>query len=404
MIERLTALAGIFVFIGIGYLLSSQRQSIRWRPVIWGIALQFIIAVIILKVPGFYWIFDGVGKGITDFLDFSNVGAEFVFGEDYEQHFFAFKVLPIVIFFSSFVSILYYLGLLQQIVKVMAWVMQKTTQTSGAESLSNAANIFVGMTEAPLLVKPFIAQMTHSELNTIMTGGLATIAGSVLAAYVSFGMPARDLITASVMAAPCALGMSKLLYPETEKPETAGQLNLTVEKTAINVVDAAAAGALEGAKLALNIAAILIAFLGLIAFLNAILAGMGEWLNYPDLSLNSILGLLFYPLAVLMGVPLADATEVAALMGKKVILNEFIAYIDLGKLMETNALSERAIKIATFALCSFANIGSVGIQIGGLSGIAPQRRSELATLAIRALMGALLTNFIVAATVGLLIQ
>lgn len=403
MIERLISLVGILVFIGIGYLISANRSAIKWRPVLWGIALQLIIAVMILRIPLAYGIISWIGTGITTFLEFSNVGAEFVFGADYEQHLFAFKILPIIIFFSAFVSILYYLGLLQQIVKIVAWVMQKTTQTSGAESLSNAANIFVGMTEAPLLVKPFVPHMTLSELNTVMTGGLATIAGSVLAAYISFGMPAQDLITASVMAAPCALGMSKLLYPETEKPETAGTLELKVEKTAINVVDAAAAGALEGAKLAVNIAAIIIAFLGLIAFFNAILSTLGGWLGYPELSLNSILGILLYPVAILTGVPLPDASPVAALIGKKIILNEFIAYIDLGELIRNNALSERASKIATFALCSFANIGSLGIQIGGLSGIAPQRRSDLAQLGIRALVGAILTNLIVAATAGLLI-
>jgi CNT family concentrative nucleoside transporter len=403
VIERLISLVGILVFIGIGYLISANRSAIKWRPVLWGIALQLIIAVIILRIPLAYGVISWIGTGITTFLEFSNVGAEFVFGADYEQHLFAFKILPIIIFFSAFVSILYYLGLLQQIVKIVAWVMQKTTQTSGAESLSNAANIFVGMTEAPLLVKPFVPHMTLSELNTVMTGGLATIAGSVLAAYISFGMPAQDLITASVMAAPCALGMSKLLYPETEKPETAGTLELKVEKTAINVVDAAAAGALEGAKLAVNIAAIIIAFLGLIAFFNAILSGIGGWLGYPELSLNFILGILLYPIAILTGVPLPDASPVAALIGKKIILNEFIAYIDLGELIRNNALSERASKIATFALCSFANIGSLGIQIGGLSGIAPQRRSELAHLGIRALLGAILTNLIVAATAGLLI-
>ncbi len=402
MIERLISLIGILVFIGIGYLISANRNAVKWRPVLWGIALQLIIAVIILRVPFAYGIISWVGEGITTFLEFSNIGAQFVFGADYEQHLFAFKILPIIIFFSAFVSILYDLGFLQQIVKLVAWVMQKTTQTSGAESLSNAANIFVGMTEAPLLVKPFISSMTLSELNTVMTGGLATIAGSVLAAYISFGMPAQDLITASVMAAPCALGMSKLLYPETEKPETAGTLQLNVEKTAINVVDAAAAGALEGAKLALNIAAIIIAFLGLIAFFNTILSAIGGLFGYPELSLNFILGILLYPIAILTGVPFADASQVAALIGKKIILNEFIAYIDLGELIRNNALSQRGIKIATFALCSFANIGSVGIQIGGLSGIAPQRRSELAQLGIRAMMGAILTNLIVAATAGLL--
>ncbi|MEL7035394.1 MAG: NupC/NupG family nucleoside CNT transporter [Cyanobacteria bacterium J06592_8] len=401
--NNLISLFGIFVFIGIGYGLSVNRQAIRWRPVIWGIALQFIIALAVLKIPGTYLIFDAAGKVVTKFLDFTIEGAKFVFGENYEEHFFAFKVLPTIIFFSSFVSVLYYLGILQQIVKVVAWVMLKTTKTSGAESLSNAANVFVGMTEAPLLVKPFILEMTKSELNTIMTGGFATVAGGVLAAYVSFGIPARDLISASVMAAPCALGISKLLYPETEKPVTAGKLELNIEKTATNVVDAAAGGAIEGAKLAVNIAAVIIAFLGLIAFLNTILGWFGGFFGYPQLSLDLILGWLLYPIALLTGVSWSDGSQVAALIGKKIILNEFIAYLDLAELIKNNLLSERSARIATFALCSFANIGSIGIQIGSLSGIAPQRRSELAELGIRAMIGGVLTNLIVAATAGLLL-
>ncbi len=401
--NNLISLLGIFVFIGIGYGISANRKAIIWRPVIWGIALQFIMAVIILRIPGTYLIFDLIGAGVTQFLNFTIEGAQFVFGENYEDHFFAFKVLPTIIFFSSFVSVLYYLGILQQIVKVVAWVMLKTTKTSGAESLSNAANVFVGMTEAPLLVKPFINKMTKSELNTIMTGGFATVAGGVLAAYVSFGISARDLISASVMAAPCALGISKLLYPETEKPETAGTLELKVEKTATNVVDAAAAGAIEGAKLAVNIAAVIIAFLALIAFLNAVLSWLGGLFGYPQLSFDLILGWLLYPIALLTGVSWPDASPVAALIGKKIILNEFIAYVDLAELMQNNALSERSIRIATFALCSFANIGSIGIQIGALSGIAPQRRSELAELGVRAMIGGVLTNLIVAATAGFLL-
>ncbi|MEA5518878.1 NupC/NupG family nucleoside CNT transporter [Limnoraphis robusta] len=401
--ESFISLFGIFVFIGIGYAISANRKAIIWRPVIWGIALQFIVAVVILKIPGTYLVFDAIGAVVTQFLDFTVEGAKFVFGENYEEHFFAFKVLPTIIFFSSFVSVLYYLGILQQIVKGVAWVMLKTTKTSGAESLSNAANVFVGMTEAPLLVKPFINTMTKSELNTIMTGGFATVAGGVLAAYVSFGISARDLISASVMAAPCALGISKLLYPETEKPETAGTLELKVEKTATNVVDAAAAGAIEGAKLAVNIAAVIIAFLALIAFLNAILSWFGGLFDYPQLSFDLILGWVLYPIALLTGVSWSDASQVAALIGKKIILNEFIAYVDLAALVKNNLLSERSIRIATFALCSFANIGSIGIQIGALSGIAPQRRSELAELGIRAMIGGVLTNLIVAATAGFLL-
>ncbi|NJO45579.1 MAG: NupC/NupG family nucleoside CNT transporter [Oscillatoriales cyanobacterium RM2_1_1] len=401
--ERLISFLGILTFIAVGYLISFNRQAIKWRPVAWGIALQFIIAIIVLKVPGAYLVFDGIGQVITQFLDFTVEGAKFVFGENYEEHFFAFKVLPTIIFFSAFVSILYYLGILQQIVKVVAWVMLKTARTSGAESLSNAANIFVGMTEAPLLVKPFIKTMTRSELNTVMTGGFATVAGGVLAAYISFGISARDLITASVMAAPCALGVSKLLYPETEKPETAGKLELEIEKTTVNVVDAAAGGAIEGAKLAVNIAAIMIAFIALIALINSILGWLGGQIGVPQLSLDFILGILLYPVAILTGVPAADAGQIGALIGKKIVLNEFIAYADLAEMIKDNTLSERGIRIATFVLCSFANIGSIGIQIGGLSGIAPERRGEIAEIGVRAMVGGILANLIVAATAGFLL-
>ncbi|MGL5082111.1 MAG: NupC/NupG family nucleoside CNT transporter [Microcoleaceae cyanobacterium] len=401
--ERLVSLLGILTFIAIGYLMSSSRSSIRWRPVLWGFALQFIIAIFVLKIPGAYLVFDAIGQIITRFLDFTVEGSKFVFGESYDQHPFAFKVLPTIVFFSSFISILYYLGILQQIVKIAAWIMLKTARTSGAESLSNAANVFVGMTEAPLLVKPFISTMTKSELNTIMTGGFATVAGGVLAAYISFGISAQDLITASVMAAPCALGVSKLLYPETEKPETAGKLELEIEKTAVNVIDAAAGGAIEGAKLAINISALMIAFIALIALLNSILGWFGSWFGFPQLSLDSILGMLLYPVAILMGIPISDASQVAALLGKKIVLNEFIAYIDLVELVKNNAISERATRIVTFALCSFANIGSIGIQIGGLSGIAPERRGEIAELGIRAMVGGVLANLIVASTAGFLL-
>ncbi|MGF1491131.1 MAG: NupC/NupG family nucleoside CNT transporter [Microcoleaceae cyanobacterium] len=396
--ERLISLFGILTFIGIGYLISNNRRAIRWRTVLWGIALQLIIAVFVLKIPGAYRIFDVLGQAITQFLNFTNEGSEFVFGENYTDHPFAFQVLPTIIFFSAFVSILYFLGILQRIVQVLAWVMLKTAQTSGAESLSNAANVFVGMTEAPLLVKPFIGRMTRSELNTVMTGGFATVAGGVLAAYVSFGIPAQDLVTASVMAAPCALGISKLLYPETEKPETAGKLEFNMEKNASNVIDAAAGGAIEGSKLAINIAAIMIAFLGLIALLNSVLGWLGGNIGIPQLSLDFILGIVLYPVAFLTGVPQADVSEVAALIGTKVIINEFVAYGDLVNLIKDNAISPRAARIASFALCSFANIGSIGIQIGGLGGIAPERRSDLAEIGIRAMGGGVITNLIVAST------
>ena len=352
--------------------------------------------------------FSFLGDVVGQFLNFSDAGASFVFGEKFEENFFAFKVLPTIIFFSSFISLLYHYGILQRVVQGVAWVMLKTLKTSGSESLSAAANIFVGQTEAPLLIKPYVGSMTMSELHAVMTGGFATIAGGVLAAYVSFGVPAQHLIAASVMSAPAALAMSKLLYPETEKSPTAGTVTVEVERTAANGIDAAATGAIDGLKLVGNIAAMLIAFLALVALVNAVLGWLGGLIGLPQLSLELIFSFLLAPVAWLMGVPWADCGQVAVLLGKKTVLNEFIAYLDLKELIEkskagTSEFSERAIIIATYALCGFSNIGSIGIQIGGIGGIAPERQADLARLGVRALLGGSLACFMTACIAGILL-
>lgn len=415
--ERLVSVVGLFVFVGISYALSVNRRAIRWSPVLWGIALQLIFALLILKTAPGFAVFKFLGDVVSRFLDFSDAGAKFVFGDNFEEHFIAFKVLPTIIFFSSFITILYHYGILQRIVQVAAVVMMKTMKTSGSESLSAAANIFVGQTEAPLIIKPYIETMTKSELHAIMTGGFATIAGGLMAAYISFGIPAEHLIAASVMSAPAALAVSKLLYPETEESLTAGKVKIKVESTYANAIDAAATGASDGMKLALNVAAMLITFLGLLALLNGILGWFGSRVGLPQLSLEWIFSYLFAPIAWLMGVPWADSQQVAVLLGKKTILNEFVAYLDLKTIIEninqiksgeaaSNSLpviSERAKLIATYALCGFSNIGSIGITIAGIGSIAPSRQADLAQMGLRAMIGGSIACFMTACIAGILL-
>jgi CNT family concentrative nucleoside transporter len=409
--ERFVSLLGLGVFVAIAYGLSVNRRAVRWKPVLWGIALQFIFAVLILKTQVGLNVFQYLGDRVTGFLDFSDAGASFVFGEKFKDFFFAFKVLPTIIFFSAFISLLYHYNVLQRLVKVLAGLMMRSMGTSGSESLSCAANIFVGQTEAPLLIKPYVATATQSELHAIMTGGFATIAGGVMAAYISFGVSAVHLIAASVMSAPAALAVSKLMYPETEDSPTRGKVAIQVEKTSVNAVDAVSTGAIDGLKLVLNVGAMLIAFLGLLAMFNALLGWLGGLAGFPQLTLELILSYLLAPIAWLMGVPWADCGQVGALLGKKTILNEFIAYLDLKTLIDNAKsadpslprISERAIIITTYALCGFSNIGSIGIQIGGIGAIAPDRQHDLAKLGVRAMVGGTIACFMTAAIAGLLL-
>ena len=401
--ERLVALLGLACFVGIAYLTSVNRSAIRWRPVLWGFALQIIFALLILRTAVGFSVFSWLGDRVSDFLNYSDAGAAFVFGENFQDFFFAFKVLPTIIFFSAFISLLYHYGVLQKAVGAIAWVMRRTMKTSGSETLSAAGNIFVGQTEAPLLIKPYVATMTMSELHAVMTGGFATVAGGVLAAYVSFGIPAEHLIAASVMSAPAALAISKIMFPETAVSQTRGEVTLSVESENENGVDALAKGALDGLRLALNVGAIIIAFLAVLAAFNALIGFVGGLIGYDELSLESILAVLLAPVAWLMGVPWADCSAVGTLLGKKTILNEFIAYLDLQQLIESNAISERAVIIATYALCGFANIGSIGIQIGGIGGIAPERQSDLAKIGVRAMVAGTLACFTTACIAGMLL-
>ena len=401
--ERLISVFGLAVFVGLSYAFSVDRRAVKWSPVLWGIALQLIFAILILKTAPGLAVFKFLGDMVTQFLKFSDAGAKFIFGDNLAEHFIAFKVLPTIIFVSSFITILYYYGILQRVVQAVAWLMIKTMKTSGAETLSCAANIFVGQTEAPLLIKPYLATMTLSELHAVMTGGFATIAGGVMAAYISFGVPAHHLIAASVMSAPAALAISKLLYPETEKSLTAGEVDVKVEQVYANAVDAAASGASDGLKLAANVAAMLIAFLGLLTFFNALLGWFGGLISLPQLSLELICAYLMAPVAWLMGVPWADCAEVGAVLGKKTILNEFIAYLDLMELVKQQAITERSQIISTYALCGFSNIGSIGIQIGGIGAMVPQRQGDLARLSVRALIAGSVACFMTACIAGMLI-
>jgi concentrative nucleoside transporter, CNT family len=313
--ERAVSALGILVFIAISYALSINRQAIKWRTIAWGLGLEFAFAILILKTPWGSNLFEFLGDVVTNFLSYSDVGAKFVFGDNFQDHFFAFKILPTIIFFSAFISIMYHYGILQWVVKGFAWLMMKTMKTSGAESLSTAGNIFLGPTESPLIVKPYVATMTQSELFAVMTGGFATVAGGVLGAYLSFGVPKQHLVAAFFMTAPTALVVSKLLYPETEIPDTAGNVKMDVKSTYVNAIDAATTGAIDGVKLAVNVGVMIIAFLGLLAVVNGIFGWFGVRVGLPQLSLEWILSFFMAPIAFLMGIPWQDCMQVGALLG-----------------------------------------------------------------------------------------
>ncbi|MCL4838109.1 MAG: NupC/NupG family nucleoside CNT transporter [Thermoanaerobaculia bacterium] len=400
---ELLSLLGLVVMIGLAWLLSVDRKAIRWRPVLVGTGLQFGFALIILRTTPGQKFFAVLGDIVRAFLDFTDAGAIFVFGERFKDFYFAFKVLPTIIFFSSFITVLYHLGVLQRVVKVFAKVMVKFMGTSGSESLSASANIFVGQTEAPLLIKPYVGTLTKSELMAVMTGGFATIAGGVMAAYVGMGVSPEHLLAASVMSAPAALVMAKLVFPEKEHSVTAGKVEVEVERPWANVIDAAASGAADGLKLALNVGAMLIAFIGLIALVNAALQKGGSLFGFEGLTLEWLLGWVGAPLAWVMGVDWAEAHKVGQLLGIKTVVNEFVGYVELHRMIDAGELSARAQTIATYALCGFSNLSSIAIQIGGIGGIAPERKQELAQLGLRAMIAGSLACFQTATIAGILI-
>jgi len=458
IVTIIRGIAGILLVLGLAFLFSNNKRKINWRLVGIGIGIQLVLAVFVIygdtfrSIPYVGWllglpkiIITWLGGAVISLLGFIADGSEFVFGglgipvgkEGSMGFFFAFQVLPTIIFFAALTAVLYYLGVLQWIVKGMAYLMARLMGTSGAESLSNTANIFIGQTEAPILVRPFIGTMTNSELFTIMVGGMATVAGGVMASYIQMlgvafaeakGIPLAEaqlqfaihLITASVMAAPASLVISKILFPETGEPKTKGTVKVEVEKGASNLIEAAANGTSDGLKLALNVGAMLIVFIAFIYLFNYILGQIGtisiftpsgmdlnEYLKLKfghPLSMELILGILLRYLAVGIGVPVQDALNFGSLFGTKVVLNEFVAYIGLTDLIKSGALTAKGITMATFALCGFANFSSIAIQLGGIAPMAPHRKKDIAALGLKAVLGGSLVTLLTATVAGVLIQ
>jgi len=410
--HRFVGLLGLVVMISLAWLMSSHKRRIPWRIILCGLLLQFSFAVVILRTSVGHWVFHGIDIIFVGLLNCVDAGSQFVFGAGYEEHFFAFKVLPTIIFFSAFMSIFYYYGIMQKVVGLLAALMQKTLGTSGAETLSAAANIFVGQTEAPLVIRPYISSMTTSELNAVMVGGFATMAGGVLGALASMGFEAGHLLSASVISAPGALLLAKVMQPELDQPKTLGHVRLDVEDDSVNVLESIAAGTIGGLQLALNVGAMLIVFLALIAVINGVAGWVGIQLGYvtkggqPVWSLEGLLGTLFAPLAWVIGIEWSDCKEAGQLMGLKMATNEFVAYGRLEQWHHPESLvqiSARSRVLLTYALCGFANFSSIGIQLGGIGGIAPDRRGDLARLGLRAMLGGTLASFMTASMASLLL-
>ena len=411
--ERFTGLLGIVLILGVSFLMSNNRKAINYRTVGVGLLLQVSLAVFILKTDLGQQIFQWLGDSINTLLGQADKGAQFVFGSLVDrplmakafgpgnEYIFFFKVVPTIIFVAVLVNMFYHLGVLQRVVSGLGKGVHWLMGVSGAEALSNVASTFVGQVEAQIMIKPYLKNMTNSELMASMTGSFACIAGGVMAVYISLGVPAAYLLAASLMAAPGALVISKIMFPETEKSETEGVVKMEVTKTHANLVDAIAAGASEGLKVGLNVIAMLIGFIALIALVDLGLGHIGSWVNMPSLSMNLILGKLFSVFAFAMGVPAVDVEVAGALMGKKMVVNEFVAYLDMVQLKST--LDPKTIAITSFALCGFANFSSVAIQIGGIGELAPSRRSDLAKLGFKALIAGTLASYLSATLAGLLL-
>ena len=416
---RFTGLIGLVVLLGIAYALSTDRKAIKWRTVVWGLCLQVFFAVLVIR-----WTFgqtilkEGAGA-VSGLLAHSVDGSSMVFGQlgipSSPLNVFAFAVLPTIIFVSALFAVLYHIGVMQVVIRWVAWIMQRTMGTSGAESTNVAASIFMGQTEAPLTIRPFLDGATRSELMTIMTSGMAHVSGGIMAAYISFGIRAQDLLSAVIMTAPGTILLAKMLVPETEVPATLGTVHITTEDEHKNenLIGAIARGTIDGGKLAFNVGIMLISFLALVGLLNGMLTGIhnmigvhsvgGHAVSFPS-TLNSILGFFCAPVAWMIGIPWHDAPTVGNLIGTRAVLNEFIAYTELGKLANAHAITTRTLAIATFALCGFANLGSVGMQIGGIGALIPRRRNELAKLGMRALLAGTMANLMSASIVSMLLK
>ena len=411
--SRFIGLFGLIIFLGLAYAFSTNRRAIRWRTVAWGLGLQIFFAILVIKWSYGQTLLHKASVIVTSMLAHSADGSSMVFGPlgmpGHPLAVFAFAVLPTIIFVSAFFAILYHIGLMQQIIRVVAWIMQRTMGTSGAESTNVAASIFMGQTEAPLTIRPFLNGATQSELMTIMTSGMAHVSGGIMAAYISFGINAQDLLSAVIMTAPGTILVAKMLVPETEVPATAGTVKMppSEEHANENFVAAIARGTIDGGKLAFNVAIMLISFLALVGFFNAMMLGISNFLwahghiPFPH-SLNSVLGVVGAPVAAIIGIPWHEARTIGNLLGTRAVLNEFVAYTQLGLLK--SQLSPRTFSIATFALCGFANIGSIGMQIGGIGALVPNRRNDLARLGLRAMLAGTMANLMSASIVSLLIH
>ncbi len=418
-LARFTGLLGLLVFLGLAYALSTNRSAIRWKTVIWGLGLQIVFAFGVIKWSYGQIILFKVSSFITGLLGHSSDGSGLVFGylgvPSNPLSVFAFAVLPTIIFVSAFFAILYHIGLMQQVIKVVAYIMQKTMGTSGAESTNVAASIFMGQTEAPLTIRPFLAGATRSELMTIMTSGMAHVSGGIMAAYILFGINAKDLLSAVIMTAPGTILVAKMLVPETEVPATAGTVHMppSEEHKNENFIGAIARGTIDGGQLAFNVAIMLLAFVALVGLFNAIMLGISNslWsihmpfthhgIPFPH-SLNNVLGIVGAPVAWLIGIPWKEAPIIGNLLGTRTIINEFLAFKELGSIKAT--LSPRSFSIATFALCGFANVGSIGMQIGGIGALVPNRRNDLAQLGLRAMLAGTMANLMSASIVSMLLK
>ncbi len=412
---RFTGILGLLTMLILAYAFSTNRSAIRLKTVAWGLGLQFVFAVFVLRIEAGRVAFQKAGDAVNRLLSYAFVGSQFVFGELGKQgshlgFYFAFQVLPTIIFIAAFFAVLYHYGVMQFVIKIAAWIMTRVMGASGAESLNVAASIFMGQTEAPLTIRPFLPDLTRSELMTVMTSGMAHVSGGIMAAYIAFGIEPKHLLSAVIMTAPGTLLMAKMLVPETEKPKTAGRVVMSEdeEKTEKeeNLLGAVARGTTDGLHLALNIAAMLISFLALIALTNGIMGGVHNWLAghgvfwFPE-SLEKIFGVLFAPIAWVIGIPWHDCGTIGNLLGTRMVLNELVAFSMLGPMKA--ALDPRSFTIATFALCGFANLSSIGIQIGGIGALAPNKKGELARLGIRAMLAGTMANLMSASIAGMLL-
>ena len=402
---RFTGILGIAVILGLAWLFSTDRKAIKLKTIAWGLGLQIVLGIFVLRVKSGQIIFQTLGNGAKHLLDFSYIGSTFVFGELGKSNsnlglIFAFQVLPTIIFIAAFFAVLYYLGIMQLIIRAAAWLMTKIMGASGAESLNVAASIFMGQTEAPLTIRPFLAKLTKSELMTVMTSGMAHISGGMMAAYIAVGgADPKNLLTAVIMTAPGTLLMAKMLVPETEQALTAGRVEMPPGEKESNILSAIARGTVDGLHLALNVGAMLIVFLALLALLNAMMGWVHIHISWFPYSLQQVLGWVFAPIAWLIGVPWHEAASIGNLLGLRMVTNEFVAFRDLGPMK--SSLDPRTFAIATFALCGFANFSSIGIQIGGIGALAPERRQDLAKLGIRAMLAGTAANLLSAAIVGI---